>query len=346
MVTNNPLVSVIIPVYNKRKFIKDTIDSVINQSYQNFEIIVIEDGSTDESLDVIRSLHDSRLRVFPQSNAGVERARNLGFSQSNGSFIVFLDADDLMRSDRLSKQLELFKLDEDLVLVGTWANVIDHSGKVIGSICPSSSNAAIQLGHLFRNQFVSSSVMVRRSGVTDGLVFNQTRGRRFAEDFDLWNRVSKKGLVFNIPEKLTSYRRLTVSRSQSNGGSLLESARRISAEWLYQNTSHFETLESAHNFVLSINGFDDLSPNPGCDMKNMLKTYDLVLDDLQLGKLGQESEEFKKVRKKHKIHIALWSLLGNVPLPIQRKSFSLLSSLKICRFTTWLLTIVTKCNSK
>ena len=188
---SEPLVSVIIPIYNKREFIEETINSVLGQSYGKFEIIVVDDGSTDNSLEVVEAIEDPRLQVFSQSNFGVERARNFGFSQSSGSFIVFLDADDLMRSNRLTKQLEPFKLDENLVLVGTWANVIDRSGRVIGSICPPTSNAAIQLGQLFRNQFVSSSVMVRRSTITAGLVFNETKGKRFAEDFDLWNRVLK-----------------------------------------------------------------------------------------------------------------------------------------------------------
>lgn len=345
-ILQGPLVSIIIPVYNKGEFIAETINSVLKQSYQNFEIIVIEDGSTDGSLGVIQSFHDPRLRVFSQSNSGVERARNNGLSKSAGSLIVFLDGDDLMTRHRLLKQVDRFNLNGVLVLLGTWANVIDYSGRVTGSICPPSSNAAIQLGQLFRNQFIGSSVMVRRSAITDGLVFNEMRGKRFAEDFDLWNRVSTKGLVANLPEKLTSYRRLAVSRSQSNGRSLLESARDISAEWLHQNTNHFETLESARTFVLSVNGLDDLSPSSGCDLKKMLKTHDLVLGSLQLGKLGQDSDEFRKVRKRHKIHIVTWSLLGHVPLPIQLKSFSLLSSLKSWRFTSWLLTLIAKSNSK
>lgn len=343
---NNSVVSIIIPVYNKYSYVRQTIDSVLRQDFSDFEIIIIDDGSTDESLQVIRAFSDPRLRVFAQSNAGVESARNFGFSLSSGSFIVFLDADDLMASRRLTKQLELFKFYEDLVLVGTWANVIDHFGRVTGSIRPPSSNAAIQLGQLYRNQFVSSSVMVRRSVITDGLVFNQMRGRRFAEDFDLWNRVSKKGLVFNIPEKLTSYRRLTVSRSQSNGRSFLESARDISAEWLHQNTNHFETQESARSFVRSINGLDDLSPSSGCNLKNTLKTYDLVLGDLQLGKLGLDSDEFRKVRKRHKMHIVSWSFLGYVPLPTQRTGWLLLKWLKSGRFTVWFMSIVAKGNSR
>lgn len=338
----DPVVSVIIPTYNKCKYIQQTIDSVLRQTNDQFEVIVIDDGSTDESLKVVQEFSDPRLRVFSQLNAGVERARNFGFSQSVGSFIVFLDADDLMNVDRLSKQLELFKTNEDLVLVGTWTNVIGHSGKVTGSICPPTSNIAIQLGHLFRNQFVSSSVMVRRSAIADGLIFNETRGKRFAEDFDLWNRVLKKGQATNIPEKLTSYRRLNTSRSQSNSGSLLESARDISSEWLHQNTSQFESIGSARAFVMSINGLDDLSPSSGCDMKNTLKTYGLVLSELQLGVSGRDSNEYRKVRKRHKVHIVTWSLLGYVPLPIQRKTFSFLRSLKSWQFTGWLFNTLAK----
>ena len=338
----NPVVSIIIPVYNKCTYIKQTIDSVLRQDFDHFEIIVIDDGSTDESLAVMKAIIDPRLRVFSQSNAGVERARNFGFSQSSGSFIVFLDADDLMSVNRLSKQIALFNSDQDLVLVGTWASVIDTSGKIIGSICPPTSNAAIQLGHLFRNQFVNSSVMVRRSAIADGLIFNETCGKRFAEDFDLWNRVLKKGQATNIPEKLTSYRRLNASRSQSNSGSLLESARDVSSEWLHQNTSQFESIGSARAFVMSINGLDDLSPSSGCYMKNTLKTYGLVVSELQLGVSGRDSNEYRKVRKRHKVHIVTWSLLGYVPLKIQRKTFSFLSSLKSWQITGWLFNTLAK----
>jgi glycosyltransferase involved in cell wall biosynthesis len=342
----NPLVSVIIPVFNKEKYVSSAIESVLSQTHVQLEIIVVNDGSTDNSLEVVNRFTDSRINVIDQANQGVERARNLGFSKSVGSFIVFLDADDLMGSDRLTKQIDLFNSDPNLVLVGTWANVIDHSGNLIGSICPNTSNAAIQLGNLFRNQFVSSSVMVRRRVIADGFVFNEMRGKRFAEDFDLWNRVSKKGLVTNIPEKLTSYRRLNASRSQSSADSLLESARDISAEWLHRSTEQFESIGLARTFVMSINGLDDLSPNPGCDMKHTLKTYDLVVSELQLGKLREGSDEYRKVRKRHRVHIVTWSLLGYVPMPIQCKIFSFLSSLKSWRLTGRLINKLAKSLSK
>ena len=340
-----PIVSVIIPVYNKREYIRQTIDSVLGQEFDKFELIVIDDGSTDSSLQIVNEFNDSRMRVFSQVNAGVERARNFGFSKSVGPFVVFLDADDLMGSNRLRKQIDLFNATNDLVLAGTWASVIDKFGNTTGAIRPPTSNTALQLAHLFRNQFVSSSVMIKRSAIENDVVFNETRGKRFAEDFDLWLRISKKGRVANIPETLTTYRRLNASRSQSSDSSLLESARDISAEWLYRNTNRFESIGSAHSFVMSVNGLDDLSPNSGCDIKHILKTYDLVLDELQLGKLGEGSVEYRKVSKHHKAHIVTWSLLGYVPLPIQRKVFSFFGSFKSLKFARWLLKTLANSNS-
>ena len=342
----NPLVSVIIPVFNKENYVSSAIESVLSQTHVQLEVIVVNDGSTDNSLEAVNSFTDSRIHVIDQANQGVERARNLGFSKSIGSFIVFLDADDLMGSDRLTKQIDLFNSDPNLVLVGTWANVIDHSGNLIGSICPNTSNVAIQLGHLFRNQFVSSSVMVRRSAITNGIIFDETGGTRFAEDFDLWNRVLRNGLAINIPEILTSYRRLNVSRSQSNDSSLLDSARDISGEWLHQNTNRFESIDSARAFVMSVNGLDDLSPSSGCELKKTLITYDFVLSDLELGKLEQASDECRRIIRRHKAHIMTWSLLGFVPMPIQRKIFSFLSSLKSWWLTGRLINTLAKSLSK
>ena len=336
-----PIVSVIIPVYNKCKYVKETVNSVLEQDFESFEIIVVDDGSTDDSLEVVMSINDPRLQIFSQSNSGVERSRNFGFSKSVGPFVVFLDADDLMSSNRLRKQVDLFNATKDLVLVGTWASVIDHSGKMIGSIRPPTSNAALQLAHLFRNQFVSSSVMIKRSAIENDVVFNETRGKRFAEDFDLWLRIAKNGHVANIPEKLTAYRRLNASRSQSSDSSLLESARDISAEWLHLNTRRFESVGSARSFVMSINGLDDLSPSLGCNVKTPLKTYKMLIHDLRMSNSPESSDEHRKVMNQHKLHIVIWCLVGKFPVPLQRKVFLLLNRFKSSQFALWLVARIT-----
>ena len=85
-----PIVSVIIPVYNKCEYVKETVISVLEQDFVSFEIIVVDDGSTDDSLEVVMSINDPRLQIFSQSNSGVERSRNFGFSKSVGPFVVYL----------------------------------------------------------------------------------------------------------------------------------------------------------------------------------------------------------------------------------------------------------------
>ena len=336
-----PIVAVIIPVFNKREYIKETVNSVLKQDFENFEIIVVDDGSTDDSLEVVESIKDPRLQIFSQSNSGVERARNFGFSQSVGPLVVFLDADDLMNSNRLRKQIDLFNASADLVLAGTWASVIDHSGNIIGSIRPPTSNAALQLAHLFRNQFVSSSVMIKRSAIQNDVVFNETRGKRFAEDYDLWLRVAKNGRVANIPERLTAYRRLNASRSQSSDSSLLESARDISAEWLQLNSHRFESVASARSFVMTINGLDDMSPSDGGKMKSLLQTYKMLIHDLRMSNSPENSDEHRKVMNQHKSHIVIWCLVGKFPVPLQRKVFSMLNRFKSSQFALWLVTRIT-----
>lgn len=336
MDTSNPLVSVIIPVYNKRRFIKETIDSAVKQSYQNFEIIVVNDGSTDDSLDIVNTFKDSRVRIFSQPNSGVELARNFGFSKSVGSFVTFHDADDLMSQDRLKKQVDFFVSNEDLVLVGTWANVIDASGKVIGSICPSISHDALRLAHIFRNQFVCSSVMIRKTAINPRLVFNETQDPYFSEDYDLWLRLIEKGKVANIPEKLTSYRRLKSSRSQDDRGSLTKSMRHISAAWLVKNFECFTSFDTAYSFVCSINGLDDLTLNDGHDLINSRKTYKKLLGELGINEKQIRFTELYSIILRHKLHMLIWSLLEKFSIQFQKFLFFLLSRLKAAKSIRYL----------
>ncbi|NES72852.1 MAG: glycosyltransferase family 2 protein, partial [Okeania sp. SIO2D1] len=100
------LISVIIPVYNGEKTIRDTINSVLKQSFADFELIIINDGSTDSTLEVINSFQDHRLKVFSYPNAGQGASRNRGIELAKGEYISFIDADDMWTSDKLEKQLQ------------------------------------------------------------------------------------------------------------------------------------------------------------------------------------------------------------------------------------------------
>lgn len=100
--TDKPFISVVIPLYNKEKSIAQSLQSVLNQSYTDFEIVVVDDGSTDKSVEIVEGIEDARLKLFKQPNAGPSKARNTGVGHASGEWIVFLDADDELLPNALS----------------------------------------------------------------------------------------------------------------------------------------------------------------------------------------------------------------------------------------------------
>jgi len=109
------LISIVIPFYNAEKFIKETINSVLNQTYNNIEILLINDGSTDNSLNIVNSLKDDRIKIINKNNSGVSSARNLGLSLAKGDYILFLDADDVLENDFLEKMVEKLENNKNAV---------------------------------------------------------------------------------------------------------------------------------------------------------------------------------------------------------------------------------------
>jgi glycosyltransferase involved in cell wall biosynthesis len=116
----SPLVSILIPVYNAEQWIAETLNSVLNQSWKNIEIIVVDDGSKDRSLDIIYQFNDPRLKIFKQENKGGSAARNMAFSKSYGEFIQYLDADDLLDKDKIERQLNAIKGNQLSLLSGPY----------------------------------------------------------------------------------------------------------------------------------------------------------------------------------------------------------------------------------
>lgn len=112
---NNLFFSVVIPLYNKEKYIKRTLDSVLNQTFTDFEIVIVDDGSKDKSCKIVESISDSRIRLIRQENGGPSKARNHGIKEAKGQFIAFLDADDEWLAEKLEKQYELHNKNPDLI---------------------------------------------------------------------------------------------------------------------------------------------------------------------------------------------------------------------------------------
>jgi glycosyltransferase involved in cell wall biosynthesis len=126
-----PLISVIIPAYNAQKTIRETIESVLNQTFKDFEIIVIDDGSQDSTVEIVSAFSDPRLRLFSYPNAGVSATRNRGLAQANSEFISFLDADDLWTPDKLEAQLRALEANPQAAVAYSWTDYIDESSQFL-----------------------------------------------------------------------------------------------------------------------------------------------------------------------------------------------------------------------
>ncbi|MEO1184545.1 MAG: glycosyltransferase [Cyanobacteria bacterium J06636_27] len=210
MTATMPLISVIVPVYNGEKTIKETIESVLNQTFSNLELIIIDDGSQDSTLKVISDIKDSRLKVFSYKNAGVAISRNRGIKKSVGEFIAFLDADDLWTSDKLEVQLEALQSKPQAALAYSWVDYINAEGEFLhnGNHITINGNAYKQM--LVENVLENgSNPLVRREALIYVGGFNQSLTP--AEDWDMWLRLAACYDFVTVPYPQILYRTLSSS---------------------------------------------------------------------------------------------------------------------------------------
>lgn len=213
-----PSVTVLMPVYNGERHLRAAIDSVLAQSHADFEFLIMNDGSTDASLDIIRSYADPRIRlVHNRQNQGLARTLNDGLALAGGEIIARQDQDDIAHPQRLERQLIFLGGQPDVALLGTWAWVIDQEGRYRG-LCvanqdgryrglvdPPCDNESIRWELLFDNCFIHSSVMFRKKVICDALGgYDATLP--FCHDYDLWSRVALRHRVANLPQRLMGYR--------------------------------------------------------------------------------------------------------------------------------------------
>ena len=210
----NPLVSVIIPVYNAEPFIKETIESVLIQTYQFFELIIIDDGSTDDSANIIHSIKDTRIKYVYQNNASQAVARNNGIHLAQGEFIAFLDHDDIWAFNKLEIQIKLFN-NINIGLVYTGRTNINSDGKELNNQPIRSFFKGNVLENLLTGNFLfPSSVMIKKNILTDNNIYFR-KNRQACEDYDLWLRLSMLTEFNFTTKKLAKYRLLKTSNSKN-----------------------------------------------------------------------------------------------------------------------------------
>lgn len=197
----NPLISVVLPVYNCALYIEDAINSIMNQTIQDFEIIVIDDCSVDNTVKIVQSIEDDRIRViFKERNKGLIDSLNIGFKEAKGKYIARMDGDDISLPDRFRKQLEILNNDSDIKACGCWLKEFGYSNKVISH---KENHDEIVSRLLLSCSMSLGSVMLEKEWIAN---FKFEKGKLHVEDYDFWSKMAWSGKFYNIQEVLYNYR--------------------------------------------------------------------------------------------------------------------------------------------
>jgi len=257
IVTLKPLISVILPVYNGEAFIYQAIESVLNQTFSDFELIIINDGSTDKSAEIILSFHDERIKYIEnESNLKLIQTLNKGLDFSTGKYIARMDADDVCHPQRFEKQVEFLSTHPNYILCGTWAKIINNSNEITGRIKRIDRHELLKANLLFTTPFIHPSVMFNAE-----LLKNERYSATalHCEDLELWLRLASNtnNHFATIPEYLLSYRWHTTNISVENSEFQKNERKKIISPFVrkmlkfhddFNEEIHFALFDPATNF--------------------------------------------------------------------------------------------------
>ena len=239
-----PLVSIIIPAYNADRFIGETLRSVLLQTCQNIEIIVVDDGSKDDTAAIVGQFaeRDPRIMLIQQANAGVAAARNCAIKHSRGEFVAPIDSDDLWYPHKIEKQVErILHASADTGLVYTWSAHIDEEGSLTGGYNAGDREGSVLVDLVYRDFIGNGSVpLIRRTCLDAVGSYNKSlrdRGAQGCEDWDIALRVAERYKFLVVAEFLVGYRQ--AFGSMSSLGIAMEHSYNLTAAYIKQN--HPET---------------------------------------------------------------------------------------------------------
>jgi glycosyltransferase involved in cell wall biosynthesis len=204
-----PSVSVIMAVYNGEPWLGEAVDSVLGQTFADFELIVVDDGSTDGTPGILEQRRDRRITVLHQSRGGQTAALNRGLRSANAPLLARLDADDVALPDRLARQVGFLSAHPEVGLLGSACREISPAGTVVRTVTPPGEDAVIRRRLIRANPFIHSSVMFRRTVLDAAGPYDESFA--VAQDYDLWLRMSCVTRLANIVEPLV-LRRLAPGR--------------------------------------------------------------------------------------------------------------------------------------
>lgn len=252
---DNPLISVLITTYNRESTIRECVDSVLAQTYDNLQVIVMDDGSKDRTLDILSSITDSRMEVFhSEKNCHICSSTNKGFQKVRGEYLARIDSDDIWYANKLEKQLAFLKNNPKYRICFTLINLIDENGKnadqelssLLGLFDQSLDGQIDALRHFFFNGNCLShpSVLMETSLMRE--IGGFYPGYMQSHDYDYWIRIAKKYPIYVIQERLLAMRRFTGQGADINNSSEdVEHGVRFYNEYLHIKEHYFDDMEDS-----------------------------------------------------------------------------------------------------
>jgi glycosyltransferase involved in cell wall biosynthesis len=225
----NPNVSVIMPVYNSEQYLRQAIESILNQTYSNFELIIISEyGTNDESLVIIESYLDKRIRhIHNTVKLGLVKSLNAGLEEAQGEYIARMDADDISLNTRLECQVQFMDNNPEIGVLGTWTEIVDANGRVIEHLEHPTRDVLIKWALFFNCYIAHPTVMFRRA------IYERVGGydpEAFNEDYELWLRAAKITKLANLPNRLVTYRVQSQSITQTQSQKVFEYSYKLSRD--------------------------------------------------------------------------------------------------------------------
>lgn len=308
---NKSLVSIIIPTFNRKHFVGDAIDSCLSQTYDNCEIIVIDDGSTDGTGAYLRERYGGRICLLSQDNCGPAVARNRGIAAANGEFIHFLDADDQLAPQKVELCLAAFRQYSDIAVVHTYYQFVDADGVTPIDTVPFpqfSDDVFCEILRLTGNHILLSSTMARADALRDVGGFADDPEFRSSEDWDLFLRLASKYRFHAIDQRLV-YRRMHDNM--------------MSDDRLYGALGRLKTVENARHY-----GWERCMSATEFDRKLAARHHVLAIYLWQAGEGAAARQHF--------LHAAAMYR----PEAMQRRLFALYTLCLPARSIDWTLSLV------
>jgi len=290
-----PRVSVVLPVFNGAEYLQQAIDSILSQSFQDLELIAVDDASTDASLEILSQIDDSRLLLHSNPmNLGLPGTLNVGIQLASGEYLARQDQDDYSALDRIKKQVAFLDGLPNVGMVGTWATILrmgdDGAWIPSGTHRHPGSDPLLRFRMLWNSPFVHSSMMMRRSVLDAAGGYAQAAERQCPEDYELWSRMARHADVANLPEVLQFYRQSPGGMSQTQRDRILQGVIAIGSENLGAALGLGVTDPDVVAIVSILNGVRGLHGSPRTLLRqlNLLSAAARSIDRFPLAAHPQE----------------------------------------------------------